>query len=110
MVFEQITLEEQGAFKNELVEWYNFEQVGDTVEGRIEEIFTDRYDNQRIKIWDPVGEKFMVLPGHTQLQRYARMLSPGEYIRVTLEGEEDVGRDSPMRIYAVFRDVEQDEY
>jgi len=109
MAFEDIEIEEE-----EFVpKYWNFEKVGDNVEGNVFSIVKDDYGNDRIVLDmgdDEDGNVITTtLPGHKNLQRYVKKIKKGDYIRVELTKiipPKEEGR-YPFNIYKVQKDEDR---
>ena len=108
MAFEEVELGPA-----EVGEYWNPEEVGDSVEGNIYEFTNDNYGNKRIVLYlgeDEDGELITTtLPAHVHLKRFYVNLNEGDYIKVELTKSipPKEGDKYPKRIYKVLKDVER---
>lgn len=111
MAFEDI--------EEDVLEYWNPENIGDNIEGNVYEITTDQWNNKRIVLDmgdDEDGNLLTTtLPGHAHLQRFVKKINVGDYIRVELvkliepkeETDENGKKIQPTRIYKVQKDPER---
>ncbi len=53
--------------------------------------------------------KILIMPGHKMLMEKLEPFKEGERVLIKYEGEKDVNKPNPMKIYRVFRDEPEEE-